>query len=194
MARVVAREWREIPGRYNLIGTKCGCCGRIFFPGRAFCPDCRRASIGRMEPFRLNRKGRVYSFSVIHGSEKINQRMSPYAVAMIQNDDGVMLEGQLVDVDVTKIEIGMRVRAVLRKLDEDGKAGVIHYGFKFVPDCDAEPKQRDRRGPRRRGPGQIPSPASAGAFPIFLSYRNLPTACGLLGNIIIRIFQSKNMK
>ena len=45
-----------------------------------------------------------------------------------------MLEAQLVDVDLSKIEIGMRVRAVLRKLDEDGDAGVIHYGFKFVPD------------------------------------------------------------
>jgi hypothetical protein len=26
------------------------------------------------------------------------------------------------------------VRSVLRKLDEDGASGVIHYGFKFVPD------------------------------------------------------------
>ncbi|MDC7951330.1 Zn-ribbon domain-containing OB-fold protein [Methanomassiliicoccaceae archaeon COG_1] len=134
MAMVVAREWREIPGRYNLIGTKCGCCGRIFFPSRAFCPDCRRASIGKMEEFPLNRRGRIYSYTVIHGSEGFNARMTPYAVAMVLNDDGVMLEAQLVDVDLSKIEIGMRVRAVLRKLDEDGDAGVIHYGFKFVPD------------------------------------------------------------
>lgn len=134
MARVVAREWREIPGRYNLTGTKCGCCGKIIFPSRAFCPYCRRDSIGKMEPFDLDRRGRVYSFSVIHGSEGMNSRMSPYAVAMVQNDDGVMIEGQLVDVDLSSIEIGMRVRAVLRMIDEDGKAGVIHYGFKFVPD------------------------------------------------------------
>ena len=32
----VAREWREIPGRYNLEGSKCGNCGKIFFPRRDF--------------------------------------------------------------------------------------------------------------------------------------------------------------
>jgi uncharacterized OB-fold protein len=53
---------------------------------------------------------------------------------MVKDDDGVMIEGQLVDVDFDKIEIGMRVRAMLRKLDEDGEAGVIHYGYKFVPE------------------------------------------------------------
>ena len=57
----------------------------------------------------------------------------PYAVAMVKTEDGVMIEAQLVDVDLDKIEIGMPVRAVLRKLDSDGKAGVIHYGYKFVP-------------------------------------------------------------
>ncbi len=38
------------------------------------------------------------------------------------------------DVDFDKIEIGMRVRAMLRKLDQDGDAGIIHYGYKFVPE------------------------------------------------------------
>lgn len=129
----VAREWREIPGRYNLVGTKCTNCGRIFFPARTFCPDCRRASIGKIESYALARTGTVYSFSVIHEAPDCNNMLKPYAVAMVETDDGVMIEGQLVDVDLEKIEIGMPVRAVLRKLDADGKAGVIHYGYKFVP-------------------------------------------------------------
>ena len=129
----VAREWREIPGRYNLVGTKCTNCGRIFFPARTFCPDCRRASIGKIEPYALARTGIVYSFSIIHEAPDCNNMLKPYAVAMVETDDGVMIEGQLVDVDLEKIEIGMPVRAVLRKLDADGKAGVIHYGYKFVP-------------------------------------------------------------
>ena len=39
----VARFWRKIPQRYNMLGTKCETCGRHFFPPRTFCPDCRRA-------------------------------------------------------------------------------------------------------------------------------------------------------
>ena len=132
MAMVVAREWREIPGRYNLEGTKCTACGRIFFPARSFCPHCRRA--GNMEPHKLSGKGEVYSYSVVHDNSGFNERMMPYAVAMVKDDDGVMIEGQLVDVEMDKIQIGMRVRAVLRKLDEDGDAGIIHYGYKFVPE------------------------------------------------------------
>ena len=134
MAMVVAREWREIPGKYNLEGTKCGCCGKIFFPARSFCPYCRRSSAGKMEAHRLSGKGEVFSFSIVHDNSGFNDRMMPYAVVMVKDDDGVMIEGQLVDVDFDKIEIGMRVRAMLRKLDEDGEAGVIHYGYKFVPE------------------------------------------------------------
>ncbi|MDD1715367.1 MAG: zinc ribbon domain-containing protein, partial [Methanolinea sp.] len=34
----VARFWRKIPQRYNLIGSRCTNCGRYFFPPRSLCP------------------------------------------------------------------------------------------------------------------------------------------------------------
>ena len=129
----VAREWREIPGRYNLKGTKCAHCGRIFFPARSFCPVCRRASAGKMEEYALSRTGKVFTFSIVHEAPESNSLQKPYAVAMIETDDGVKITGQLVDVEFDKISIGMPVRAVLRKLDCDGESGVIRYGYKFVP-------------------------------------------------------------
>ena len=49
----VARFWRENASRYNLIGTKCGVCGRAYFPPRSVCPTCHRQSIGKMEPYKL---------------------------------------------------------------------------------------------------------------------------------------------
>jgi uncharacterized OB-fold protein len=77
--------------------------------------------------------GEVYSFTVVYDAPECNNNLKPYAVAMVKTDDGVMVTAQLVDVDIESIEIGMRVRAVLRKLDADGASGVIHYGYKFVP-------------------------------------------------------------
>ena len=129
-----AREWREIPGRYNLKGSKCTNCDSIYFPRRDFCPKCRRAGIGKIEEYNVCRTGKVFSFSVVHDAPEFNNGLKPYAVAMVQTDDGVLVSAQLVDVDLDKIEIGMPVRAVLRKLDADGASGVIHYGYKFVPD------------------------------------------------------------
>ena len=59
----VARFWRENASRYNLIGTKCGVCGRAYFPPRSVCPTCHRQSIGKMEPYKL--KGFRYSDEIV---------------------------------------------------------------------------------------------------------------------------------
>ncbi len=129
----VAKEWREIPGRYNLEGTRCPVCGKAYFPSRSLCPHCRRQSLGKMEPYKVCREGEIYSFSVIHEAPDCNNLQKPYVVAMIKTKDDLMIASQVVDVNIEDVRIGMPVRAVLRKLDADGESGVIHYGFKFVP-------------------------------------------------------------
>lgn len=129
----VAKEWREIPGRYNLRGTRCPVCGKIFFPSRSICPNCRRASIGKMETYDVCREGEIYTFSVIYDAPENNVLIKPYVVAMVKTDDGVMISSQITDVNPADVKIGMKVRAVLRKIGSDGQTGVIRYGFKFVP-------------------------------------------------------------
>ena len=52
----VARFWREIPQRYNLIGNTCEVCGKVYFPPRESCPDCRRKSIGKIKNIYLDGK------------------------------------------------------------------------------------------------------------------------------------------
>jgi hypothetical protein len=37
-----------------------------------------------------------------------------------------------VDSDPKEIDFGKRVKTVFRKVREDGKAGIIQYGYKFV--------------------------------------------------------------
>ena len=129
----VAKEWREIPGRYNLEGVKCPCCGKIYFPKRNMCPVCRRESIGKMEDYDVSREGEVYTYSIIYDAPDFTTKQKPYAVAMVKTTDGVMISAQLVDVDISEVRIGMPVVAVLRKISTDGPDGVIHYGYKFVP-------------------------------------------------------------
>ena len=59
--------------------------------------------------------------------------MAPYAVAVIELDEGAKLTSQLVDCDIDNIEIGDPVEMVFRRISEDGPDGVISYGFKFKP-------------------------------------------------------------
>lgn len=127
------RFWRQNPSRYNLVGVKCGGCGKVFFPPRAICPVCHRRSVGKIEPYKLKGEGTVYSFTEVHEGldEKAAQR--PYFVAMVEMDEGPRITGQVIDCDACDLAIGTRVRTVLRRLSEEGPSGVIHYGYKFVP-------------------------------------------------------------
>jgi hypothetical protein len=127
----VPRFWREIPPRYSLIGTRCKECGKIYFPPRDVCPKCRRESIGKMEDYKLKGIGKIISYTVIHipATEFVGQQ--PYPMAIIELDEGPRLTAQIVDIEPENIEIGLKVRAVFRKIKEDGSKGVIYYGYKF---------------------------------------------------------------
>lgn len=129
----VSRFWREQPNRYRLMGVRCGHCGRLFFPPRQVCPDCHRASIGRMEPYQFGTLGTVVTFSVVHDGMGGFQRQVPYIMAIVELDEGVRLTAQIVDAEPGSIAIGTKVEAVFRRISEDGPAGTIQYGYKFRP-------------------------------------------------------------
>lgn len=130
----IARFWRETPQRYNLGASRCTSCGSVFFPPRAVCPTCpeHRRSLGKMEPFQLSGEGEVYSFTVVHDPAEGFEMQVPYVLALVKTPEGPLLTGQVVDVDPKEVSVGLRVRATFRKLREEGKSGVIHYGYKFA--------------------------------------------------------------
>lgn len=129
----VARFWRENASRYNLIGTKCGVCGRAYFPPRSVCPTCHRQSIGKMEPLKLKGEGEVLTFSIVHEAPSQLEMQKPYVIAIVQMEEGPRITGQIIDVELDEVKVGMKVRGTLRKVSDDGAAGVIHYGYKFIP-------------------------------------------------------------
>lgn len=123
------RVWRHIQQRYNLIGSKCTNCGRVFFPPRVICPDCRRK--GNIEDIKFNGKGKIFTYSIVRSPSSDFKLEAPYAVAIIELEEGAKLTAQIVDSDLDNIKIGDPVEMVFRKISEDGKDGVISYGYKF---------------------------------------------------------------
>ncbi|GAB6055464.1 Zn-ribbon domain-containing OB-fold protein [Methanobacterium alkalithermotolerans] len=123
------RTWRHIPQRYNLIGSKCLQCNKVFFPLRIVCPECRRK--GKLENIKLSGKGKVYSYSVINTPTDEFKEIAPYAVAIVELDEGAKVTTQIVDCGPEDIQIGDEVEMVFRKIREQGDDGVISYGFKF---------------------------------------------------------------
>jgi len=125
------RTWRHIPQRYNLLGSKCLNCGSVFFPKRIVCPRCRRK--GKLEDIKFKGKGKIHSYSVIHAPSNEFKNIAPYVVAIVELEEGVKITTQIVDCDPNNIKIGDKVEMVFRKIREEGKDGVITYGFKFKP-------------------------------------------------------------
>jgi uncharacterized OB-fold protein len=122
--------WRLQKSRYTLTGTKCSECSQAYFPPKDFCPSCRRK--GRVEEFRFSGLGKVVSYTIIRVPPEGFEVYTPYAVAIIELDEGSMISGQVIG-DPAEVKIDTRVRPVFRKMHEDGTAGLIQYGIKFEP-------------------------------------------------------------
>ena len=117
----VPRFWREIPQRYNLIGNKCESCGKIYFPPKESCPDCRRKSIGKMREVKLSGKGKILTYTIINTAPQQFEGQVPYPMAIIKLDEGPNITAQIVDADIEKVKIGMRVQNTFRKIQQDQK-------------------------------------------------------------------------
>ena len=125
----VPRYWREEKPRYRLLGEQCAGCGARYFPRTPVCA-CGGT---KFKPYKLPETGKVVSWTVIRSPPEGYEKYAPYVVALVELDDGLRLLSQLTDVAAEQVRSGMRVEAVLRKVKEDGPAGIIQYGYKFRP-------------------------------------------------------------
>lgn len=161
----IARFWRETPRRYNLAGSRCSVCHSVYFPPRPVCPSCsmHRKSLGKIEPFQLSGDGEVVTFTVVHEPAEGFEMQVPYVLAVVATVEGPLLTAQVVDINPADARIGLKVHATFRKLREEGKAGVIHYGYKFAPKEEHPSGPRGRKDPEPAPTGEPAGPASARA-------------------------------
>jgi uncharacterized OB-fold protein len=100
------------------------------FPPRQVCSKCQ----GReFELFNMKRTGKVVTHTVIRTPSDEFSGEAPFAVAVVEMDDGARLTTQIADVAFEEIKIGMPVRLEFRRHYCEGESGVIHYGHKAVP-------------------------------------------------------------
>lgn len=125
----VPKYWREIPQRYRLEAGKCKKCGYIAFPPRQICPECKCTEF---ENIRLSDRGKIISYTITRVPPKNFSFQAPYPVAIIELDGGGRITAQITDANLEDVKIGARVRIVLRKVQEEGKDGIICYGYKAV--------------------------------------------------------------
>ena len=127
----IPRHWRLRKQRYNLVGEVCGHCNAKLFPPRDICPECGQEAKAL---YKFSGKGEVYSYTTVYEAPAGFEETSPYTVAMVRLEEGPLVTAQLTDLEDRKVEIGMPVEMVTRKLrSTTDERGMLVYGYKFRP-------------------------------------------------------------
>ncbi len=125
-----ARYAREMPHRYRLEAHKCKTCGRAFIPRRQKCDKCGAIEF---EIVKLSDRCRLVTYTIIHIPASQFKDQSPYALGICEFPEGVRLTAQVADIEFDEIKTGMELQVEFRRIQTDGPAGILSYGYKFVP-------------------------------------------------------------
>jgi len=93
------------------------------------------------EKHQFSGRGEVFSYTIVYEAPAEYEEQAPYVLALVQLEEGPMVTAQLTDLEYEwiddikkyKVEIGMPVEMVTRKLKSEGDRGIIVYGYKFRP-------------------------------------------------------------
>lgn len=114
MSRVSAPFWAATREQ-RLVLQHCSSCARAVWYPRVRCPHCASDAL---EWHEATGRGTVYAVSVQYrpGHPRLKERV-PYAVVLVDLDEGVRLMSTVVGTDPETVQIGQTVRAGWEPLD-----------------------------------------------------------------------------
>jgi hypothetical protein len=100
----------------RLLLPRCRSCGELFWYPRPTCPHCLSDDL---EWTAASGPGTVHAVSVMHRpANPFMADRTPYAVVLVDLDEGVRLMSNVVGVDADGVHIGMRVRLAWEALSD----------------------------------------------------------------------------
>jgi uncharacterized protein len=100
----------------QLVVQRCVECGQYQFYPRALCASCA----GDTEWVDASGRGTLYTYTVIRQNRsEAFAALSPYAVGIVELDEGVRMMSNIVDCDVDDLRVGMALEVLLLKASDD---------------------------------------------------------------------------
>jgi uncharacterized OB-fold protein len=93
----------------------CPACGSLRNPPGPMCPSC---GADKQDWIVASGKGTVFSY-VVHHSPRVPGKNPPFAVALVELEEGVRMIGELIDVDPAAVHIGMPLELALTRIDDE---------------------------------------------------------------------------
>lgn len=111
----------------KIMGTKCHSCNRVYVPARSTCLQCFENMSDWVE---VSNEGTLQTYTIVYESRPTCNIPAPFAFGIIKLDGAdTALVHRLDEVDLARICIGMRVKAVF----EDQPRGDIRDIKYFKP-------------------------------------------------------------
>ncbi len=122
----ISQPFWDATREQRLVLQRCDACESLVWYPRGFCPGCLSEDLHWIEVSGL---GTVYAVSVHHRAPapELKERV-PYALALVDLDDGARLMTNVVGCDAGDVHVGQRVRNTWEPL-EDGRHLLV-----FEPD------------------------------------------------------------
>jgi uncharacterized OB-fold protein len=125
----------ETAGGPRLFGSRCATCGTPYFPKVTVCraPTCNDSKI---EDAELGPHGTLWSYTIQHypppPPAKYDEPYQPYAMGMVDLDDGLRVLTRFSTDNVDALRPGMPVELVIERLYADAKGNEV-LTWKFRP-------------------------------------------------------------
>ena len=89
--------WKKVR-QHELWLQRCAACAHVFFYPRLHCPQCLS---DKVEWFRASGRGVLYSYMINHRPPPGFEAEAPYAIAIVQLDEGPRMMSNIVGVENT---------------------------------------------------------------------------------------------
>lgn len=101
----------------KLLLQKCTDCGDVQYYRQEMCCNCLSDNVGS---FESTGRGTIHSYSVVHRAPGPAFKADvPYAVLLVELEEGPRMISSLVGSDPNEIDMDMKVELVTEKIDDD---------------------------------------------------------------------------
>ncbi len=123
------KSWRKYKTKYRLLGNQGTKSGKKYYPPVFV---SKKNPSEKLKEYKFKPEGKLITWSIVHGAPKGYEEYAPYIIGIIELEEGERITSQIVNVKKSQLKYGLKLRAVFRKIYQDGDKGIIDYGLKFT--------------------------------------------------------------
>jgi uncharacterized protein len=99
-------QFYKFMAQKKLMAGRCLKCGKIHLPPRLLCDNCYGQ---QFEWMQISGKGKLVTYTVIHVASQQFQALTPYAVGIVQLENGLRIPGMIPGLTQEQLKIGMEL-------------------------------------------------------------------------------------